>query len=82
MTETDLPLLVDAKTLAKLLSISPATVWRMLSAGKLPSPLRPSAGIVRWKTEEIRAWVNEGMPDLETWQGLRATQAQRNGRPR
>jgi predicted DNA-binding transcriptional regulator AlpA len=65
MIETDLPLLVDAKTLAKLLSISPATVWCMLSVGKLPSPLRPSPGIVRWPTEEIRLWVNEGNAGLE-----------------
>ena len=30
---------VSCKTLAKMLSISPRTAWRLLSAGKLPQPL-------------------------------------------
>lgn len=29
---------VSCKTLAKMLSISPRTAWRLLSAGKLPKP--------------------------------------------
>ncbi len=31
--------LVSCKTLAKMLSISPRTAWRLLSAGKLPKPV-------------------------------------------
>lgn len=30
---------ISCKTLAKMLSISPRTVWRLLSAGKLPKPV-------------------------------------------
>ena len=30
---------VSCKTLAKMLSISPRTAWRLLSAGKLPKPV-------------------------------------------
>ncbi len=30
---------VSCKTLAKMLSISPRTAWRLLSAGKLPKPI-------------------------------------------
>jgi predicted DNA-binding transcriptional regulator AlpA len=71
------PLLVNARELAKLLSVSVATVWRMLSAGKLPRPLRPTPGICRWKVDEIRRWVDSGMPALETWE---MGAVQRNGR--
>lgn len=31
--------LVSCKTLAKMLSISTRTAWRLLSAGKLPKPI-------------------------------------------
>jgi len=50
----------------------------MLSAGKLPLPLRPTAGIVRWRSDEIQRWVNAGMPDAQTWAALQAA-SQRNG---
>ena len=30
---------VSCKTLSKMLSISPRTAWRLLSAGKLPKPV-------------------------------------------
>jgi len=30
---------ISAKELAKMLSLSPRTVWRLLSAGKLPKPV-------------------------------------------
>ncbi len=69
------PLLVDAKGLARLLSISPATVWRMVSAGKLPRAVRPSPGVVRWKVEEIRRWLDAGTPDLATWEATRVEPA-------
>jgi predicted DNA-binding transcriptional regulator AlpA len=60
-------LLLSAEDLASMLSISRATLWRMVSAGKLPLPLRPSPGIVRWRREEITRWVDAGMPSLEDW---------------
>ena len=71
-------LLLSSEELASMLSISRATLWRMLAAGKLPLPLRPSPGIVRWKADEICRWVDSGMPDLKTWQALQAA-SQRNG---
>jgi predicted DNA-binding transcriptional regulator AlpA len=44
--------LLSAKTLAKLLSLSPRTVWRLRSAGKLPKPVCVGASI-RWKLSDI-----------------------------
>jgi predicted DNA-binding transcriptional regulator AlpA len=67
---TLLPLLIDAKALADLLSVSPATVWRLHSAGKVPMPLK-LAGSTRWRLDEIRQWLDAGLPDRKTWQALR-----------
>ena len=71
-------LLLSSEELSSVLSISRATLWRLLAAGKLPLPLRPSPGIVRWKADEIRHWVESGMPDLKTWAALQAA-SRRNG---
>ena len=55
-------LLVDVKELAIMLSVSPRTVWRMVSAGELMEPVRPRPGMARWKTEAVRRWIEEGCP--------------------
>jgi excisionase family DNA binding protein len=52
-------LLFDAKTLARLLNISLATLYRMHAAGRLPAPIRPSPGTVRWSRESILKWLAE-----------------------
>jgi excisionase family DNA binding protein len=54
-------LLLDAGTVARLLSVSRATVWRMRDAGKLPQPVR-LGGAVRWRRADIDAWVRAGCP--------------------
>ena len=63
------PLVVDARRLARLLSAGLRTVRAWDAAGKLPSPLRIS-GRVLWRVEEIRAWLNAGAPDRETWAAI------------
>jgi predicted DNA-binding transcriptional regulator AlpA len=75
------PLLLTAEDLAQLLRISPATVWRLRAAGKLPRPLDAlGRQLVRWRAEEIRRWVDAGLPDMRTWEALRDQAARRNGR--
>lgn len=61
------PLLLSARELAALLSISVPTVWRLRSMGKLPRAAK-LGGSVRWRTEEINRWIEAGMPDLRTWE--------------
>ena len=53
-------LLIDARQLAKLLSVSVATVWRMRSSGRLPEALMLSAGCVRWRRSELLQWIRNG----------------------
>lgn len=53
------PLLVPVDTVAHLLQVSKRTVWRLVSAGKLVSPLRVG-GSVRWRIQDIRDWIARG----------------------
>jgi len=55
------PLLVTAAEVAHLLNVSTRTLWRQLSAGLIPPPVR-FVGSVRWRIEEIRNWIAEGCP--------------------
>lgn len=65
------PLAVDARRLASLLSVGVRTVRTWDAAGKLPAPIRVG-GSVRWGVDEIRAWLDAGAPDRETWARIRA----------
>jgi excisionase family DNA binding protein len=56
-------LLLGASDLAALLSISEATLWRWLSAGKIPAPTLRQGQVVRWSRAKIEAWIEEGCPD-------------------
>ena len=58
--------LLSVKELAKILSLSVRTVWRLRSAGKLPKPLTIGSS-VRWIESEISAWIRAGAPDRKTW---------------
>ncbi len=52
-------LLIPAEKVAELLGISKRTLWRLLSSGKLPEPIR-LGGIIRWNAEDIEEWVRNG----------------------
>lgn len=55
------PLFVTATELAQLLRISTRTLWRLLSARKIPEPIR-LGGAVRWRLELIQDWIEKGCP--------------------
>lgn len=71
------PVLVHVKSLARMLSMSVRTVWRMNSCGKLPRCIRVGRS-VRWNVETIRDWLDQGCPDRETFEGRQ--QGNRGGR--
>lgn len=54
-------LLVTVEELATILSVSQRTVWRLLSAGKIPQPIR-FGGSARWRLTEINSWIEAGCP--------------------
>lgn len=63
MTMTQ-PILITADELAVMLKISPRTLWRLLSAGKLLKPVR-FGGNTRWKESDVLEWIDQGCPPPE-----------------
>jgi predicted DNA-binding transcriptional regulator AlpA len=63
--------LIDMPAISKLLGLGERTVWRMLSAGAIPAPLRLGAKITRWRADEFREWIETGCPDQQTWEKIR-----------
>ena len=66
------PLVVDARRLAPMLCAGVRTVRTWDAAGKLPKPLKIGGRTV-WVLSEIRAWLDAGAPDRETWAARRAS---------
>lgn len=59
----DKPLLLRVGEVAQLLGISERSVWRMQSAGKLPTAMRLN-GSIRWRYSDIKAWVDAECPAI------------------
>jgi len=58
----DTPHLLDVRALARMLSISTATVWRLRAANKLPAPIALTSGTVRWRSSDVKTWIEAGCP--------------------
>ena len=58
---TPAALLVDVRGLARLTSLSVRTLWRRVSAGAMPPPLK-IGGRTLWRIDDIRDWVDDGCP--------------------
>jgi predicted DNA-binding transcriptional regulator AlpA len=59
--ESSLPDLMDAERLAKALSVSLRTLYRLKGRGYLPDPIR-LGGSVRWRSTDIQRWILAGCP--------------------
>jgi prophage regulatory protein len=60
------PFLCSAAMLAMRLGVSTRHVWRMNAENKMPAPVR-LGGCVRWRTEEVEAWIKAGAPSRLEW---------------
>jgi prophage regulatory protein len=63
------PLLITAHELARLLNISTRSLWRLRSAGDIPSPVRLGSS-VRWRIDDVTKWIADGCPkplDDDRW---------------
>jgi len=60
------PYLINAADAAEFLGVSKAQFYRKHKAGLIPLPLR-LGGSVRWRVNELKAWVDAGMPNRQTW---------------
>ena len=59
-TDTTLVLLT-AEEVAAMLGVSERTLWRLLSAGKVPKPIRFGRN-TRWRAAEVAEWIDRGCP--------------------
>lgn len=62
------PLLLDAAQAAALCSVSRATWFAWQSAGFAPLPVLRRGRVVRWRRDELTAWVAAGCPIRNRWQ--------------
>lgn len=53
--------LVDVDEFASILKVSSRTIWRLVSSGEAPTPIR-IGGSSRWRLSDLNAWINEGCP--------------------
>lgn len=59
-------LLISAAELAKMLGASVRHIRRMDANAQLPQSVRLGR-LVKWRLEEIKAWIQTGMPNRELW---------------
>ena len=55
------PRLINAEELATMMQISERTLWRLLSGGKVPKPVRIGRN-TRWRLAEVTEWIDRGCP--------------------
>lgn len=53
--------LLKPDEVAQWLSISPRTLWRKVSKGEIPKPVRVG-GSTRWRADVIESWLERGCP--------------------
>ena len=62
--------LIDAAELARMLSVSKPTIWRMKEASKLPKEIALTSQCVRWRLRTgdaatgVLDWIDAGCPNI------------------
>lgn len=56
--------LLDARSAAALLSVSPRHLYRMADSGRCPPPIR-LGNCVRWHRGELLQWLADGCPPVD-----------------
>jgi excisionase family DNA binding protein len=59
-------LLLDNDQVSKLLKLSAKTLYTMRKEKRMPEPMVFGSAI-RWRHEELRAWINAGCPPQSEW---------------
>ena len=59
--------MINDRQLAERLGVCRASIWRLLSAGRLPEPIRLGRN-VRWRENEITDWINADCPPRDKWE--------------
>lgn len=67
------PRMIDVREVATILSISTRSVWRLVSRGDLPQPIRLGR-TVRWRSTDIDRWIEDKVNANRITDGLRRRQ--------
>jgi excisionase family DNA binding protein len=51
--------LLTSQQVAAALGISVRTLWRLVSGGNFPQPVRYNRKLVRWKASDLRAYLEK-----------------------
>lgn len=62
----DAGLLIDAKTFARLLSISSRTLSRLIDLKAVPQPVHLGR-LTRWRLSEVLEWIEADCPSQKSW---------------
>jgi predicted DNA-binding transcriptional regulator AlpA len=54
--------LVTSDGFAELLQVSKRTLFRLRAKGVLPAPVEISTNIIRWRSEDVQAYLNGLQP--------------------
>jgi len=44
------------KEIAARLGVARASIWRWVSEGRFPKPIKLTSGCTRWRREDVEAW--------------------------
>jgi predicted DNA-binding transcriptional regulator AlpA len=55
--------LLAIEQISEMLNVSTRQVWRLRDMGKMPMPVKLGK-CVRWRDEEMAAWIAAGCPDV------------------
>ena len=56
-TSTIAPALLSLKDVQALVNLQKTAIYKRMGSGLFPRPVKLSERCVRWRTEEIEAWV-------------------------
>jgi predicted DNA-binding transcriptional regulator AlpA len=56
-----LPPLLDVGTVAAVCDCSPRHIYRLSDSDRMPRPIRLGS-LVRWRKDDIKAWIDAGCP--------------------
>ena len=62
--------LLTVRQVADRLGVSTRQVWKLTAAEKLPAPVRLSRS-VRWRANELDAWIKADCPARNRWKASR-----------
>ncbi len=62
-------ILIDAKEAAALCGLGISTWYNLVASGKVPDSVRLGRS-VKWRREELLAWIDAGCPARTAWKTL------------